>query len=211
MISRSKYLDSSAKRVFDIAICAVILAPVLAVIALTALVTLLMEGRPAFFFQRRLGKNGILFRIAKIRTMYPHADPYRPSPKSDDRELVTATGRFLRKHRLDELPQVFSVLSGHMSVVGPRPQIPQAVSEYGRAQRRRLVVRPGVTGLWQVLADRNKPICDNMKYDLYYLRKASLRLDLKILLLTIIFVVRPTRKPRTYENSIYTYDFSVPN
>jgi lipopolysaccharide/colanic/teichoic acid biosynthesis glycosyltransferase len=149
--------------------------------------------------------------MAKIRTMHPCVEPYRPSPKSEDSVLVTRTGRFLRRHRIDELPQIFSILVGRMSVVGPRPEIPEAAAGYGRVQRRRLAVKPGLTGLWQVLADRMAPIGDNMKYDLYYLRRASLRLDLKILVLTVVFVIWPKNERRAYENRLYTYELSIPD
>jgi lipopolysaccharide/colanic/teichoic acid biosynthesis glycosyltransferase len=209
MARYSEYLDSRTKRAFDVVVCAVMLVPALIVMAGAGLVTLLAEGRPVLFFQRRIGKNGLLFRMGKIRTMRRWANPYRRSPKSEDSEVVTGTGRILRRHRIDELPQIFSVLAGRMSVVGPRPEIPEAAAGYGRAARRRLAARPGLTGLWQVLAGRKAAICDNVKYDLYYLRRASLGLDLKILVLTIAFVIRPQRKQRNYEDGIYTYKLSL--
>ena len=209
MARYSGYLDSRTKRVFDVVVCAVMLVPAVVVMGAAALVTLLMEGRPALFFQRRMGRNGLAFRMGKIRTMHRWAEPNLPSPKSEDSEVVTGTGRFLRRHRIDELPQIFSVLAGRMSIVGPRPEIPEAAAEYGHAARRRLASKPGLTGLWQVMADRSVPIRDNMKYDLYYLRRASLGLDLKILVLTVGFVIRPRRRARSYEDSIYTYELSL--
>ena len=210
MARYSEYLDSKAKRAFDVLVCVVMFFPALIVMAGAGLVTLLAEGRPVLFFQRRTGKNGLPFRMAKIRTMHRWANANLRSPKSEDSEVVTGTGRFFRRHRIDELPQIFSVLSGRMSIVGPRPEIPESAAEYGRAARRRLAVRPGLTGLWQVLADREAAISANIGYDLYYLRRASLRLDVKILLLTILFVIRPNGRQRNYENGIYTYKLSVP-
>jgi lipopolysaccharide/colanic/teichoic acid biosynthesis glycosyltransferase len=209
MARHSEYVDSRTKRAFDVVVCAVMLFPALIVMASAGLVTLLAEGWPVLFFHRRIGKNGLQFRMGKIRTMHRWANPYRASPKSEDSEVVTGTGRFLRRHRIDELPQIFSVLAGRMSVVGPRPEIPDATAEYGRVARRRLAARPGLTGLWQVLADRDAAICDNMKYDLYYLRRASLGLDLKILVLTVGFVIRPRRRATSYEDGIYTYELSL--
>ncbi len=209
MANYSPYLDSKTKRAFDVVVCAVFLFPTLVVMGAAALVTLLMEGRPVLFIQRRIGKDGLAFRMGKIRTMHRWAEPNLPSPKCEDSEVATGTGRFLRRHRIDELPQIFSVLAGRMSIVGPRPEIPEAAAEYGRAARRRLAARPGVTGLWQVLANREAAICENVKYDLYYLRRASLGLDLKILVLTVGFVIRPRRRARSYEDSIYTYELSL--
>jgi lipopolysaccharide/colanic/teichoic acid biosynthesis glycosyltransferase len=129
--------------------------------------------------------------MTKLRTLRVDADPYKLSPESDKELLATATGKSLRRHRIDELPQLFPVLTGRMSLVGPRPELPDVVATYRRLDRRRLLVKPGVTGLWQIAADRNVRVNHNIKYDLYYLRKASLWLDMKIVVMTIPFVLNP--------------------
>jgi len=187
----STYLDSWTKRCFDIVICALLLLPALIIMGLASLNILIREGRPVFFTHSRAGRNGKLFWMTKLRTLRVDADPYKLSPESDKELLATATGKSLRRHRIDELPQLFPVLTGRMSLVGPRPELPDVVATYRRLDRRRLLVKPGVTGLWQIAADRNVRVNHNIKYDLYYLRKASLWLDMKIVVMTIPFVLNP--------------------
>jgi lipopolysaccharide/colanic/teichoic acid biosynthesis glycosyltransferase len=190
----STYLDSWTKRCFDIVICVLLLLPALIIMGLASLNILIREGRPVFFTHSRAGRNGKLFWLTKLRTLRADADPYKLSPESDKELLATATGKSLRRHRIDELPQLFPVLTGHMSLVGPRPELPDVVATYRRLDRRRLLVKPGVTGLWQIAADRNVRVDHDIKYDLYYLRKASLWLDMKILAMTVPFVLNPKRK-----------------
>ncbi len=187
----STYLDSWTKRCFDIVICALLLLPALIIMGLAGLNILIREGRPVFFTHSRAGRNGKLFWMTKLRTLRMDADPYKLSPESDKELLATATGKSLRRHRIDELPQLFPVLTGRMSMVGPRPELPDVVATYRRLDRRRLLVKPGVTGLWQIAADRNPRVDHDIKYDLYYLRKASLWLDMKIVVMTIPFVLNP--------------------
>ena len=104
---------------------------------------------------------------------------------------VTRLGMILRRHRLDELPQLVSVLIGHMSLVGPRPELTRIVATYDSRHRRRLSVRAGVTGLWQLRGSRRKPIHEEIEYDLYYLRRASACLDAQILAATVLFMLAP--------------------
>ena len=193
----SMYLDSRAKRYFDVAVCSLLLLPALIVLGLASLTILIREGRPVFFVHRRAGKNGKLFWLPKLRTLSLDASPYKSSAEFDKELLVTKTGKRLRKHRLDELPQLFSVLTGRMSLVGPRPELPNIVSTYRPLHRKRLVAKPGITGLWQIMADHNVAMHRDMKYDLYYLRKASLWLDVKILAMTLPFVFDPEWKQRS--------------
>ncbi|MHC4647918.1 MAG: sugar transferase [Planctomycetota bacterium] len=190
----SSYLDCWTKRCLDVAVCLLLLVPALIVIACTGLSILIREGRPVFFIQRRAGRNGRPFWMPKLRTLHNNANPHETRSRPNGPELVTGTGKFLRDHRLDELPQLFSVLRGHMSVVGPRPELPDIAQTYRPIHRKRLLVKPGVTGLWQVMGNRDVHIHQNIKYDLYYLRKASLWLDLKILAMTIPFMLRRTRE-----------------
>lgn len=187
----STYLDSWTKRCFDVVICILLLPLALIIMGLAGLNILIREGRPVLFIHRRAGKNGRLFWLPKLRTLLVNADPYKLSTEFDKEPLVTVTGKSLRKHRLDELPQLFSVLRGRMSLVGPRPEIPNVAVEYRGLDRKRLSAKPGITGLWQVMADRNVKVNHDIKYDLYYLRKASLWLDMKILFMTIPFVLNP--------------------
>jgi lipopolysaccharide/colanic/teichoic acid biosynthesis glycosyltransferase len=109
--------------------------------------------------------------------------------QANDRR-ITRFGRFLRRTSLDELPQLLNVLRGEMSLVGPRPEMPFLVEEYDTSQRERLRVTPGITGLWQLSADRALPIHENLGYDLYYIRSRGFFLDLAILIHTGFFAMR---------------------
>lgn len=179
----SPYLDSSAKRCFDLAVCLIVLGPSIVAMIVVAAAVLVCDGRPVVLMQRRAGKGGRVFRMPKFRTMLNGACVR-------DRQ-VTRLGGFLRKHRLDELPQLFSVLLGRMSLVGPRPELVDIVAEYRPSHRRRLIANPGLTGLWQVLGTRERNIHEQIGYDLHYLRKANLRMDLRISIRTIRFMIRP--------------------
>jgi lipopolysaccharide/colanic/teichoic acid biosynthesis glycosyltransferase len=205
----SPYLHSRTKRCFDIVMCLFLFFPVLVMIGLLGLTVLIKEGRPVFFKHLRVGRDGKLFWLLKLRTLHVKADPYKSSPKTDHDPLITRTGRVLRKYRLDELPQFFSVLRGQMSIVGPRPELLDIVATYKSLHRKRLAAKPGITGLWQIRGNRRKAIHEEIKYDLYYLRKASLWLDIRILIITIPFVLNLKVDHYTYENRIYTYNFSL--
>ena len=185
-----------AKRAFDIAVSAlalVCLAPVLAVIAIA--IRLDSPG-PALFCQRRVGRNGRTFPVLKFRSMYLDAEARLESLRSQNEmsgpvfklkndPRVTPVGRFIRKTSLDELPQFWNVLSGEMSVVGPRPPLPREVEQYQSWQRRRLSVKPGITCTWQV-SGRNDIDFDRwMELDLKYIDSWSLWRDFTIVLKTI--------------------------
>lgn len=182
-ISVSHYLCGVTKRVLDVALSVVMLVPAMPVMTAVAIAVLVCDGRPVILMQERVGRNGRVFRMPKFRTM--RRDPGCLGSR------VTPLGRFLRRHRLDELPQLFMVLTGHMSLVGPRPELVNVVSEYQPRHMRRLLVRPGMTGIWQIMGTRRRRIHQEMQYDLYYIRRAALWLDLKILMLTVPFMVRP--------------------
>jgi len=187
----SCYLDSWAKRCLDIITCGLLIGPSLIIMGLASLYILIQEGRPVFFAHYRVGKNGTLFLMPKLRTFYADADPYKPPTDSDKDQWITVTGRPLRKYRIDELPQLFLVLKGCMSMVGPRPELANVVNKYRRLERKRLLVKPGITGLWQIMRGRNNKAEHDVKYDLYYLRRASLWLDIQILFMTIPFILNP--------------------
>lgn len=178
------------KRILDIALCvfaAIVLAPLA---GLVALALLLIDGKPVFFFQERVGEGGRRFRMVKFRTMHRNASNYAPTPKTFRDPRITAVGRWLRRTSLDEIPQLWNVLVGEMSLVGPRPEMPFIVERYNEAQRQRLNAKPGITGLWQISPDRALAIHENMDYDLYYLRNQSVLMDLAILVKTFSAVVR---------------------
>jgi len=179
-----------AKRALDFAGAAALLlfcAPLFLIIAV--LIHLDSRG-PALFCQERIGINGRQFRMFKFRTMYCDAPPYAYSPRASHDPRITRIGAFLRRTSLDELPQLLNVLEGSMSLVGPRPEMPFIVQQYGELHRQRLQVKPGITGLWQLSGDRAYLIHENIDYDLYYIRNRNLFMDLAILLHTTIFAMR---------------------
>jgi lipopolysaccharide/colanic/teichoic acid biosynthesis glycosyltransferase len=145
---------------------------------------------PVFFKQERVGRDGKRFLIYKYRTMHVEAPPYDYAPTAEEDPRITRFGRWLRRTSLDELPQLLNVLRGEMSMVGPRPEMPFLVDKYEPWQRRRLDVKPGITGLWQVIGRKNLPLHLNMQYDFYYIKNQSLLLDLEILFRTIPAVLK---------------------
>jgi lipopolysaccharide/colanic/teichoic acid biosynthesis glycosyltransferase len=177
------------KRLFDFLIslaAMIILLPVFIVIILS----IRLSGRgPAFFRQIRAGKNGRPFTFYKFRTMKIDVDPFGASPKSDKDERLTKTGIFLRKTSLDELPQLLNILKGDMSLVGPRPLYMEQMAEWDSEQKKRLFVRPGLTGLAQISGRGELTREAKLAYDVEYVRKASFLFDSKIIFLTIVQVL----------------------
>jgi lipopolysaccharide/colanic/teichoic acid biosynthesis glycosyltransferase len=178
------------KRLMDLtfSIAGIILfSPLILVLAL--IIKLTSKG-PVFFSQERVGLKGQRFRIYKLRTMHNNAHPYQISPRDRKDERITWYGRFLRRTGLDELPQLINVIKGEMSIVGPRPEMPFITEQYDETARKRLLVKPGITGLWQIYGDRKKPIHEDIHYDIKYLENHSLWLDILIILKTIIPIVK---------------------
>ena len=173
------------KRLFDAAAALVllfVLSPLLVLIA--ALVKSTSRGA-VFFAQDRAGKDGRIFRLVKFRTMRGDRTP-------DPKELVplhhpdiTAPGYVLRRFKIDEVPQLFNVLKGDMSLVGPRPTLPDQAAAYDAFRRQRLLVRPGITGLAQVYGNSLMPWDERILYDIAYVRRCGMFLDLRILLRSV--------------------------
>ena len=181
------------KRLLDLIASSFLLILTAPLLFILALIIKLDSPGPALFVQSRVGRNGELFNIYKFRSMYTNAPRYDFSPATSHDLRVTRIGRFIRRMSLDELPQLVNVLLGNMSLVGPRPEMPFIVQEYTPEHRQRLQVIPGITGLWQLSADRACPIHDNIQYDLYYLRNRGFFLDMAILIHTLFFAVRRDR------------------
>ena len=196
-------LELGAKRAIDIAgsiAGLVILAPCLLAVAL---LILLVDGRPVLFVQQRVGHRGRTFRLLKFRTMdrdaeerfpevMPLSDTRGASFKMRDDPRITALGRLLRRSSIDELPQLWNVLRGEMSLVGPRPAPTREVDCYAAWHRRRLTMKPGMTGLWQVASRFDADFDDRATLDLAYIDGWSLALDLQILIRTVPAVVACT-------------------
>ena len=181
--TRDRFYDAT-KRAIDVVVASAVLllsSPIFLIAAL--LVKWTSEG-PVIFSQTRAGQDGAPFSILKIRTMYVDAPRYAQDPRAPGDARITPIGRWLRRASIDELPQLWNVLRGDMSLVGPRPEMPFVVADYNDTQRQRLTVKPGLTGAWQISADRAFSIHDNIHYDLYYVESRGLATDLSILLLT---------------------------
>jgi exopolysaccharide biosynthesis polyprenyl glycosylphosphotransferase len=176
-------LYEPCKRVFDLVCASVGLLFAAPVIAWAAL-RLRQGGVSPLFVHERIGRDGRPFRMVKLRTLREDVGAYEEAPRGPDDPRITPYGRWLRATSIDELPQLWNVLRGEMSIVGPRPEMPFIVADYGEWQRRRLAVKPGITGLWQILGRKDLPMHENLQYDFYYIRNRSLALDASILLRT---------------------------
>jgi lipopolysaccharide/colanic/teichoic acid biosynthesis glycosyltransferase len=184
-----------AKRVFDVLLCVLLLPIVVPVLLICALAVRLDTPGPVVFMQDRTGRHGRRFRMFKFRTMVQNAEELKaklqhlnilppPDFKIPDDPRITRVGRFLRKTSLDELPQIINVLRGEMSLVGPRPTS-FAANTYDLWHTYRLEVMPGITGLWQVKGRGSTTFDERLRLDIEYIRSMSLRLDLKIIAMTV--------------------------
>ncbi len=189
------------KRGFDLIVTILLLIPGLPIMILIALLILLIDGWPVLFFQKRVGENGRLLSFVKFRTMRRDAEQLKKDAefwdeqgnlihKRPDDPRVTPLGRFLRRFSLDELPQFFNILEGKMSLVGPRPELPELVEKYQPWQRQRFAVPQGLTGWWQIHGRSDRPMHLHTEDDLYYVNHYSIWLDIEICLKTIWIVIR---------------------
>lgn len=192
----------ASKRRMDVVLSLAGLALLWPLFLLVAILIKFDSRGPVFFRQRRIGKNGVPFDMYKFRSMVADAERRRqslqqyneasgPVFKMNDDPRTTRVGRWLRKYSLDELPQLWNVCKGEMSLVGPRPPLPEEVAKYTEHQLRRLETVPGLTGLWQVSERRHRlPFEEWVRLDLHYIRHWSLKLDLMILFRTVRVIIR---------------------
>ena len=152
-------------------------------ILISVLIKLSSRG-PIFFSHQRVGYKNRLFVILKFRSLHVDTPSYSEKPDSNEDIRITAIGKWIRKTSLDELPQLFNVLKGDMSLVGPRPEMPFLAEKYEDWENQRHLVRPGMTGLWQLSPQRRGSIRDGISVDLEYIENLSLWNDFKILLRT---------------------------
>lgn len=199
------------KRWFDVVLSAALIVVVSPILLVSILLVILTSRGPVLFRQARGGRNGQTFAICKLRTM-------RGDRKPDAKEIVplehpeiTAVGWFLRRFKIDELPQLFSVLMGDMSLIGPRPTLPDQVAAYDPFRRQRLLVRPGITGLAQVNGNTAVTWDERILYDVAYVRRCGLWLDLHILLRTVLVLLLGERRmTRRFARSPYARYVDVP-
>lgn len=186
------------KRIFDLSVCLLVLPAVMVAMAICAALIWLDNPGPIFFKQLRTGKGGRRFRMYKFRTMVTNAEELKlkyahlneltwPDFKITNDPRVTRVGRILRKTSLDELPQIFNILKGDMSLVGPRPTSFD-VSTYSLWHTERLEVLPGITGLWQISGRSDVDFDGRLHLDIKYIENRSLWLDIKILFFTVAAV-----------------------
>lgn len=195
--------ELAVKRMIDIAISLVAVLVFIPLAAVVAVAIKLDSRGPVFFKQARVSRNGTLFTLYKFRSMHENADQIKhrlghmneaegPVFKIKRDPRITKIGAFIRKTSLDELPQFMNVLRGEMSLVGPRPPLPQEVERYTDYQRGRLAVKPGLTCLWQVQGRSSVSFDRWVELDLEYIRRQSLWLDVTIMLKTIPAVLKGT-------------------
>ncbi len=208
LFDRREVLDSKknywylrrAQDIFFSALALIVLSPVMLIIALAVLID--SPGSSPLFVQTRIGRDGKPFRFLKFRSMVPDAEGKLdgllsqnemdgPVFKIKDDPRITRVGHFLRKTSLDELPQLWNVLRGDMSIVGPRPALPREVAQYDDYQRQRLLIQPGLTCYWQIQPHRNDLSFDEwLELDLKYIRERSFLVDWKIIFSTVRAVLQ---------------------
>ncbi|WFB61626.1 sugar transferase [Paenibacillus sp. BR1-192] len=200
---KSKLVYLMIKRTIDI-ICALVGLLVLAPFFLIVAILIKLEDPKGsiFFYQTRIGKNEKPFRMYKFRSMVSNAEELLEKLldqneirgamfKMKDDPRITRIGKFIRKTSFDELPQLWNVIRGEMSLVGPRPPLPREVAEYSNYDKLRLQVTPGCTGLWQVSGRNNLNFDEMLKLDLEYIEQRSLWLDIKVMLRTVKIMILP--------------------
>jgi lipopolysaccharide/colanic/teichoic acid biosynthesis glycosyltransferase len=188
-LNESKSFYRFAKRIIDVLISVaalVLFSPFW--LLLIVLVKIDSKGA-AVFGHIRVGKNGKSFRLYKFRTMHEGVSNAEFAPTNLRDKRITRMGKFLRRTSLDEVPQFWNVIKGEMSFIGPRPEMQFLVAKYDPMQKRRLLVKPGITGLWQVAGRKDLPLHENAEYDYFYILHQSFFLDLQILLKTISVVI----------------------
>ncbi|MGR3343178.1 MAG: sugar transferase [Paracoccaceae bacterium] len=209
-IRRVRHYEQWGKRLFDV-ILVVLILPIAVPVILIAWATTVMGGSKGFYGQQRIGQGGRIFQCWKVRTMRPDADYVLAKLVADCPDIarewqinqklqcdprITPVGRFLRRTSIDELPQLWNVLTGEMSLIGPRPFTPDQKLLYDKTQPNCAYywLRPGISGLWQVQSRNEGVFQDRVSFDDIYAKNMSLWFDLKIALLTLFVILRTTGK-----------------
>jgi len=193
------------KRILDLLISLPTVMFLLPVFVITVIAIRVSSKGSAIFKQQRAGKDGKPFVFYKFRTMRPDVDPFGASPKSGEDPRLTKVGMFLRQYSLDELPQLFNILKGDMSIVGPRPLYVSQMSEWNERQKKRLLVKPGLTGLAQISGRGELTREEKLELDVKYVETAGFLADIKIVLVTIAQVFgRKSIYEKRYSQNEYT-------
>ena len=194
---KDKKFQRCVKRFFDISVSVIILIPCIPLFLVTAVLVKVTSPGPVFFMQKRPGYQGRIFQIYKFRTMRLGSEKMvKGQEVAKDDARITSVGRFLRRSKLDELPQILNVLKGEMSLVGPRPERLESLADYDDLIRKRLDMLPGMTGLAQVSGNIYLSLQERYRLDVDYVEHFSLWLDVRILARTVGVVVRGEEKYR---------------
>jgi lipopolysaccharide/colanic/teichoic acid biosynthesis glycosyltransferase len=177
------------KRMIDIFVASIIVVLLAPLWILVIILIRATSSGKAIFAHERVGKDQKVFRCYKFRTMYQNVNGYEFAPTCLSDTRITPIGRVLRRTSLDEIPQFFNVLKGDMTLIGPRPEMPFIANNYTVREQKRLLVKPGITGLWQVSGRKDVPLHKNVEYDLYYIIHRSLKLDFVILVKTFYVII----------------------
>ena len=175
------------KRIFDIVLSLILLSLTFPVLLVCSILVRLTMGSPVFFIQKRPGRNEKIFALVKLRTMQNFKD--EKGFLLPDKDRLTKLGRFLRSTSIDELPELWNVVIGEMSLVGPRPLLPQYLTRYSEKQSRRHKVLPGLTGLAQINGRNNLDWNRKFELDIYYVDNVSFLLDIKIICITAVRIL----------------------
>lgn len=189
--------EKYVKRFFDFIFSLVLLFILFPVLTIISVCVYIKMGNPIFFKQKRPGKNKRIFTLYKFRTMILNE-------KLSDEERITSFGHFLRKTSLDELPQIFNVLIGNMSFIGPRPLLIEYNDHYNEEQNKRFNVKPGISGLAQVKGRNTLSWSDKFALDVYYVDNQSLKEDIKIFFMTIYVVLKSSGFNKSGEAKTFT-------
>ncbi|TDI76010.1 MAG: sugar transferase [Bacteroidetes bacterium] len=184
-----KELRLLSKRIVDIVLSILITLILSPLFFLVAILVKLTSKGPVFFRHARVGKNEVPFQMWKFRTMTHESDQIGPGLTEPGDSRISGVGKLLRRLSLDELPQLFNVMLGEMSLVGPRPEIPEIVQTYSPQQKKALSIRPGITGLSQISGRDDLPIDIKLNLEVEYVETVSMGLDFKILLKTIPTII----------------------
>lgn len=192
IVYRSNRTHDVLRRIRDITLASAGILATAPILALAAIAIKIEDGGPIVFTQQRVGKFERLFTIYKLRTMQTAHCVDGVSPTSSQDARITAVGRFLRRTSIDELPQLFNILRGEMTLVGPRPEMPFIVARYARFQHLRHLVTPGLTGLWQIKHRSTLALArlEATAVDLEYIHNASPAYDLRMIVQTVATVIR---------------------
>lgn len=201
------------KRLIDILLSLLLLPFILIITIIFGILIKIEDGGPIFYYADRIGKNKKIFKMIKLRSMKVDAPDIRLEDgstfNSEDDDRVTKVGKFIRKTSIDELPQIFNIIKGDMSIIGPRPDTPLWIDNYTKEEEIIHTIRPGVTGYNQAINRNSVSTKEKLQQDIYYVNNLSFKLDVKIVILTIKSVLTKKNIYRSKEedNEKENYDF----